>query len=81
MSTPHDWTPMRIRDLRVRLGKTQEEFAAMLSKLAGKTIERSRIAKWEGGFSRPALNMLEHFRLLDQAAPPSRVDPRELIRG
>ena len=65
----HDWTPLRIKALRIRLGKTQREFAEMLNTLSGRNIRRSRVALWEGGFHRPMLFWLPYFRDLDRAAP------------
>lgn len=65
----HEWTPLRIKELRIRLGKTQREFADMMNMLTGRHIGRARIAQWEGGFHRPMLFWVPYFRDLDRAAP------------
>lgn len=81
-SEAHDWTPLRIKELRIRLGKTQREFAVILNQLSGRNISRSRVAQWEGGFHRPMLFWLQYFRDLDRAAPTLRgpiVDYRRMM--
>lgn len=78
----HDWTPLRIRELRVRLGKTQTELADILTKRTGRKVWRTRVAAWEGGFSRPMLSWLPLLNDLDRAAPPMRgpvVDYRRVL--
>jgi transcriptional regulator with XRE-family HTH domain len=78
----HEWTPLRIKELRIRLGKTQQEFADIINGLSGRNINRARIAQWEGGFHRPMLFWLEHFRDLDRMTPPLRgsiVDYRKVL--
>ncbi len=55
---PHEWSPLRVRELRARLGVTQGEFAARLSELArargGKPVNRYRIISWEMGHEVPS---------------------------
>lgn len=65
----HEWDRHRIKNLRIRLGKTQQEFADLLNTLSGRNINRARIAQWEGGFHRPMLFWLQHFRDLDRTVP------------
>jgi len=67
--TEHEWTGHRIQQLRVRLGKTQQEFADIINTLSGRNISRARIAQWEGGFQRPMLFWLKYFRDLDRVVP------------
>lgn len=79
---PHDWTPMRIQELRVRLGKTQLEFAGLLAQLGGTTVHRSRVAQWECGFHRPILRWTTVFADLDRTTPKLRgpvVDYRKVL--
>jgi transcriptional regulator with XRE-family HTH domain len=78
----HEWTPLRIKELRIRLGKTQQEMAETLNSLTGRNIRRSRVALWEGGFHRPMLFWLPYFRDLDRMAPKikgSIVDYRKVL--
>jgi DNA-binding transcriptional regulator YiaG len=53
------WTPEKVKDLRLRLGKTQKEFAEMLG------VHVVTIIRWEKGNFNPskmALNLLDTYQ-------------------
>lgn len=83
---PHEWTPMRIRELRVRFGDTQVEFAERVTglRIDGGTTSPNRIARWENGHATPSLEFVALLRRLDAMAPkvqfPHRLDDA-LLRG
>lgn len=75
----HKWTGSRIHDLRVGLGKTQEEFAELLRARTGWPCARTRVAQWEGGFHRASLKWIPIFDDLNRAAPKTSEDAMRVM--
>jgi DNA-binding transcriptional regulator YiaG len=82
---PNRWPPLRIRDLRARLGYTQPDLAGHISTLTGRNCAANRVYRWERRGVRPeevyqdALDRIDR----DVPAPPVEVgtDARLIAGG
>jgi DNA-binding transcriptional regulator YiaG len=70
-STADDWQPARIRALRLRLGDSQEAFAARLG------TRQQTVSEWERGASAPRRMARRLLRLVAEEQGVYEVGERE----
>lgn len=58
-----EWTPEKIRKLRIKLGKTQKEFAELIGVHAGTVI------RWENGTFNPSKMALKILDIVEKKEP------------